>query len=392
MKLFGPRNTDPSAAPTVQFVPGDAFFMRRFDLPAGTEASEVPGFVELRFEELSPFPLDQLHHGFLRAGDGSAVFAYAAYRRRLPPGQAESWTGAPFVLPDFAPALKLRFAVSTVVLVRSATSLTALYFDADRELPARAASRALPVDAGDEAVRATRRVVLDLVQAGPAREVHLEPAGVPQQRAQGLTFVFPPEGRGEALEVVLPTADCWTMDVREPEFVAAQRKRLGVDLLFWHIVQGAVAALLLLVIGEVYLLANSGYEAWLTSRLNARQPEAAAIDAKNALAIGLDNFRGRAVHPFDMFRVLNRGRTPTLYFTEAKLEGMRMEIRGEASNMAEYNAYVGALRGAPELAGPPNEVETKIRDNVTTFTIVVNFRPGAFEVAQQQTPPEAPTP
>ncbi len=365
--------------------------MRRFDLPAGTDASEIAGFVELQLEELSPFPLDQLHHGFLRASDGSAVFAYAAYRRRLPPGQAETWTSAPFVLPDFAPALKLRFTVTTVVLFRSATSLTALYFDPDAELPVRSGSRALAPDAPEETVRATRRTVLDLVQAGSAREVQLAPAGAPQQRAQGLTFVFPADGRGEPREVVLPTTDCWTMDVREPEFVAAQRKRLGVDLLFWHIVQGAVAALLLLVVGELYLLANSGYEAWLTARFNARQPEAAAIDAKNALAIGLDNFRGRAVHPFDMFRILNRGRTPTLYFTEAKLDGLRMEIRGEASNMAEYNAYIGALRGAEELAGPPNEVETKIRDNVTTFTIVVSFKPGVFEVAQQ-TPPEAPTP
>ena len=126
MKLFGLKPSSSTAAPTVQFVPGDFFFMRRFDLPAGMEPGEVAGFVELQLEELSPFPLDQLHHGFLRAADGSAVFAYAAYRRRLPAGQADSWNAALFVLPDFAPALKLRFSVSTVVLVRSDRKSTRL--------------------------------------------------------------------------------------------------------------------------------------------------------------------------------------------------------------------------------------------------------------------------
>jgi hypothetical protein len=121
--------------------------------------------------------------------------------------------------------------------------------------------------------------------------------------------------------------------------------------------------------------------------LNDRQPEALAIVDKKALAVGLDTFRQRAIHPFDMFRVLGRGRAQTLYFTSATLEGLKMEIEGEAPNMAEYNAYIANLRTATELAGPPNEVETKIRDNLTTFKIVVNFKPGEFAVAQQLPPP-----
>ena len=361
--------------------------MRRLDLPAGTEASEVPGLVELQLEELSPFPLDQLHHGHLRASDGSAAFAYAAYRRRLPAGQADTWPSATFVLPDFAPALKLRFPVSTVVLVRSAAALTALYFETDRELPVRAAARPLGADADSDTVHATRRAVLELVAAGSASERVLEAIDGPHQGSQGLTWRFRESDRAEPLELVLPTAECWTMDVREPEFVAAQRKRLGVDLLFWRIVQGAIAALLLLALGELFLLAGSGYQAWLEKRFRDREPAARVIDAKNSLAIGLDNFRGRAVHPFDMFRVLNRGRVPSLYFTEAKLDGLRMEIKGEAASAAEYNAYIQALQSAPELAGPPDEGGgPKVNANLTTFRIIVTFKPGVFAVAAQEIP------
>jgi hypothetical protein len=240
----------------VQFVPGDCFFMRRFTCRP-EPGREVVAHA-LRVEELSPFPLDQLHHGFLRASDGSAVFAYAAYRRRLPAGEAEAWTSALFVLPDFAPSLKLRFTATTVVLIRSSAALTALYFEADRELPVRAVGRALAADAPSEAVAAARRAVLGLVEAGSARELLLESRALPLQRAQGLAFTLPTEGRTQPHEITVPVSDCWTMDVREPEFVAEQRGRLRIDLIFWRIVQGAAAALILLLIGELLMLAGSG--------------------------------------------------------------------------------------------------------------------------------------
>jgi hypothetical protein len=369
-------------------VPGDTFFMRRFDLPAGTAADEVASFVALRLEELSPFPLDQLHHGFLRAADGSAVFVYAAYRRRLPSGLAESWATAPFVLPDFAPALKLRFPASTVVLVRSAAALTALYFEADQDLPVRSAARGLPAEADAEAFTAVRRAVLDLVKPGLAREVQLEIAGPPQQRAQGLTFQLSGESRqDDGREVVFTSDECWTMDVREPEFIAAQRKRLGVDLLFWRIVQGSVAAMVLLVLGEILLLGGSVYASWLQRRFDQRQPDYLALDAKNNLAINLQNFRDRAVNPFDMFRVLARGKPATVYFTEARLEGFRMEVQGEASTNAEYNTYMEGLKAAPELASPPEEKGRKTQNNLTTFTIVVTFRQGAYAAQQTASTP-----
>lgn len=388
MKFLPNRSTPAPAAPEVQFVPGNTFFMRRFDLPAGTEAGEVAGLVELRLEELSPFPIDQLHHGYLRATDGSAVFVYAAYRRRFAAGQIEAWNAAPFVLPDFAPALKLRFAASTVVLVRAPAALTALYFEADRELPIRAASRELPEGADGGTFAAVRRAVLDLVEAGTAREVQLELAGPPQQRAQGLTCQLTGESRADdAREIVLPTAECWTMDVRDPEFVSAQRKRLGVDLLFWRIIQGAVAAMVLLVLGELLLLAGSGVTSWLERRYEARQPDALALDAKNALAIGLENFRGRALQPAQMVAAVLNGRPEAVVFTEIRIEGDRMEISGDAPNLTDYNTYISALKGAKELAGPPYEWDPKIRDNVTTFKIAVTFKRDAFAVAQVTSAP-----
>jgi len=361
--------------------------MRRLDLPAGTPAGEVSALVQLRLEELSPFPLDQLHFGYLCAEDGSAAFAYAAYRRRLPAGQAESWVGASFVLPDFAPVLRLRFNVATLVVVRSENVVAALYFEGGRELPLRGAARALAEGASSqEMLELVKRLALEGVSASGVEEAALDLVPLIREQAQGLAFELIGSERGGRRDVLLPGEDCWAMDIRDAEFIQARRKQLRVDLLFWRVVQAGVGAMVLLLLGEILLLGGSAYARWQERRITQRQPEVQAIDAKNSLAIGLQTFRERAVHPFDMFRVLGRGRPASLYFTEAKLEGLRMEIRGEASNMAEYNNYITALRSVAELAEPPTEVETKIRDNTTAFTIVVKFRAGAFAAAQPSKP------
>ncbi|MGH8017473.1 MAG: hypothetical protein ACREIA_04170, partial [Opitutaceae bacterium] len=206
MKFFPVRTqSQASAEPPVVFAPGDFFFVRRFDLPAGIAAGEIAGFVELQLEELSPFPLEQVYHGHAVASDGSGVFVYAAYSRRFEPEHAERWSRALFVLPDFAPALRLRFDRPAVVLFRSEAGLTVLRFDGVRELPDRVASRPLRIDADDYETRRVRERLLAAIDAAgqPVREVRLTSA--PEQRTPGMTFILGPDaGEGSAAEVVIP--------------------------------------------------------------------------------------------------------------------------------------------------------------------------------------------
>lgn len=369
----------------MNWVRGDAFFVRRLDRPAGTPEAEIPDFVALQLEELSPFPIEQLYLGHVRSGDGSAVFVYAAYRRRFSAEQTAAWSGAQYVMPDFAPALRLRFTTSSVVLLRSETTLTALYFEGGRELPLRVASRALAPEATPDEIERVQQTVLALVEPGSAHEVALAAKALPESRAKGVQISYEPMGHGSGVEVFIPGAECWAMDVRDPEFVAQQRKRLGLDLVLWRIVLGAAAAIALLFLGEVLLFAGKGYASWLRHRSEQRAPEIASIRDKDAAATRLEDFGRSGVQPFDMLSAVtvlrpraSPSEKPPVYFTRTTAKGVTvLEIEGQAPDVASINAYEAALRAAPNVKGVEVRRVTT-RNDGSSFSFAVTFKSGAF--------------
>lgn len=341
-------------------------------------APEVAAFVALQLEQLAPFPLDQLYHGHARAADGSAAFVYAAYRRRFPAEQADAWRAAVFVLPDFAAILRRKFAQATVVTLRSATALTALRFEAGKELPAQVAARPLNADAPPDVVAVVRERVLALVGGNAAQTLAYRLTRPPQHRAQGLTFVLEPDGAGAAAETVVPTSECWAMDVRDPEFVAQQRRRLGFDVVLWRVVQGAAAVLALLLLAEIALLAGRGYTTWLASRVTARVATVESIEEKNSLALSLEDFGQRGAQVFDMLGAIETARLGSIVLTSATAEGRnQLLIEGTAASLADYNAYLGALRAAAAVADVQEQEPPRTRET-TTFAVNVAFRPEAF--------------
>ncbi len=364
------------------FAPGDFFFVRRFDLPAGIAAGEIAGFVDLQLEELSPFTLEQVYHGHTVASDGSGVLVYAAYRRRFEPAHAERWSRALFVLPDFAAALRLRFERPTVVLFRSETALTALRFDGARELPDRVASRPLRLEADDDEMRGVRERLLAAIDAvgRPVREVRLTSA--PEQRTPGMIFILGPDaGEGSAIEVVVPMSECWGMDVRESEFVAQQRRRLGFDLVLWRIVLGAAAAIALLFAGELLLLAGRGYAGWLSRKVEKQAPIVAALEDKHTVANRLADFGASGLSPFVMLATASAPKPPSVYFTRATAEGANnLTIDAFTQNVADMNTFEAALRRLPEVENV--EVRNpRPREDGTTFSVVVVFKAGSFDRA-----------
>jgi hypothetical protein len=80
-----------------------------------------------------------------------------------------------------------------------------------------------------------------------------------------------------------------------------------------------------------------------------------------------------------MLRAINGARPRTVYFTRAATEGLNsLIIDASTKNVADVNQYEAALRATAEVL----DVEVrnlKPRDDGTTFTLVVTFRPGAFE-------------
>src|SRR5690606_34424341 len=99
--------SQPKAAPARQVVilPDEAFFARNVPIVRGPDAAEVTNQLELALEGLSPFPLAQLYYGFLIRPDADHALVFAAYRRRFPVEETETWTTAELVVPRFALSL-----------------------------------------------------------------------------------------------------------------------------------------------------------------------------------------------------------------------------------------------------------------------------------------------
>jgi hypothetical protein len=379
VKADSTTTTSPAdAAPPVALAPGYRFFLRRLELPKDMAAAEVPGFAALQWEELSPFPVDQLFHGQLRATDGSAVFVYAAYRRSFSNEQAEAWKESILVLPEFAPVLRLEFARQTLVFLRTAGSLGAFLFEGGRKLPARAAVRPLAPDAPPDAVEAMRRCLVEQVAARGASEVALRLATPPRYRAKGLEWVLEPDGSGRAMEVFISHHECWAMDVRDPVFVEQQRRRLGFDVVLWRIVLGAAAVLALLIAGELLLFGGRTWVDWRRSTVKEQAPRVAALETKDLVANRLDEFGRASLRPFEMLAAVSAVKPENVWFVSTTAEaGTNLRIEGRATNAAEINTYVTALRASPPVREVPDANVRSAADG-TTFTLTVTFKLDAF--------------
>lgn len=380
------RAESSSRGGAVLAVRGDAFVVRRLELPSGTTEPEVAGFVALQLEELSPFPLDQLYHGHVCSSDRRAVLIYAAYRRRFPVDQTEHWPAAQYVLPDFAGVLRQRFPATSVVLLRAEQTLSALLFVADKELPERVASRPLAPDAPADEVERVRRQLHVLVEAGSAREVGLRARGAPEQRTKGLQFFFEPEGSGSGREVFIPGNECWTMDVRDSAFIAEQRRRLGQDLVLWRVVLGAAAAMVLLLLGEVLLGASQGFVSWLDRRNREQAPRIASIRDRDAATMRLEDFVVSGVQPFEMLEAVNRLKPGNSHLTRSVAKGTSvLEFQGWSPDVASVDLFESNLRAAPSVEAVERR-PVSTNTGGSTFFITVTFKFGSFSRTEVASP------
>ncbi|RKX30764.1 MAG: hypothetical protein DRP71_14505, partial [Verrucomicrobia bacterium] len=248
-----------ASPPEVIFAPGSAFFTRRLSLPPSIQPAEIEGFVELTLESLSPFPIDQLYYGHVVAEAGDAVFVYAAYRRRFPAETTRNWPEVAFVVPAFLPFLRDTHEVDTTVILESGGELTAMWFEAGRQLPERVVSRPIPETEGEESRKEwfekTRTAIL---ARGPGFEHEIHQAGTwkVQEATTNLSFeLLSGDESEEPVESRLaPVSELWAMDIRDRDFVRSRKQAVRIDGFMWRGILGIAAALMILIAGELLLV------------------------------------------------------------------------------------------------------------------------------------------
>ena len=370
--------------PKVSLLPAALFFTRAIPSAPDTPAADMAAQIELALESLAPFPVAQLYHGYYFPLGATAALVFASYRRRFTAEQTELWFDADLVLPTFAAVLGAPLAPGTTVIITHAESLTALLFVADG--PTQIFTAPLPPatddPAANEAALAAAKTELLRTVGGSLKVLDLATLPVAQPAASDGEFTFV---AGEVTSR-LPAATAAALDVRDKADLAARRRGLARDLLFWRVAVGCVLALVLLAVGELVL--GVGRATWQQARLKqvaAQKPTVEKIMNAQALATRIEDLATKRLLPMEMISLV-AGKIPgNIRFSRVTTESKDLDravIEARTDNSGEITLFKTALEGLPEVAS----VEISSQRNspgspTTSFTVTTTFKPGAVKPA-----------
>lgn len=362
-------------APAVALLPDAYFFTRTVSVEEGADTVAVAAQVELALETMSPFPVNQLYHGHYWVPGAGHALVFAAYKRRFMAEQTDQWRGIEWVCPTFATVLGLDFAPATTVLVPGPDALTAVAWGTS-PVPRLVLVRSLPPEA-DAETRA--RVRDDLLRdvGGTTRLIELAATPEVVRSPDEKRFAF----KAGDTELGLDREVCLNLDVRPKDELAQLRRAHKRDLLLWRVFLGTAAALALLLVGELAVL---GARLWHKNRLahfNQQRPVVEKIMTAQALANRIDELSTKRLLPFEMITLLSQKRPKAIQFVRTTTVGLYgMEVDAQTSNAAEISAFKTALAEHPAFDSVEVR-EERSRDQLTTFILVVKFKPEALKTS-----------
>lgn len=360
----------PPPAPPLLVLSGDVFFVRKVSLLAGEPAAPQ---VRLALEGMSPFPPEQLYHGYLPAADGTAALVFGSYRRRFDGEAVEGWAAASLVTPEFVP-LSYEPAAGHTGYIRlhcGPTRLTALVWAAGENLPSFVLTRALESDQAEAFVAEVR------ARAGLADDATVETiAGeiTGQTGADGASLF----ACGDKPLPALPVEWSATADVRDPDFLAGRRKAAVRDLWLWRTLLGTAALLAVAALIDI----GAATLRWQCQRrqalVQAQAGDVKQIDTAQALANRIGELSEKRLMPMEMLSAINPARPDSIVFQRTITRGLHgLEIEAQAGNAEDVGGYAAALRALPVLAEVKTR-EVRARDGVTSFVLALQFKPEAF--------------
>lgn len=369
----------PASPPAAVLLADDRFFTAAVPLASGPEADGVAAQVELALEAAAPFPVAQLYYGyFTRPGAGRAL-VFAAYRKRFSPEESEAWAGAELVAPAFAALLPAPApAGATTWVIARPEGLTAVHFDDDSGVPSAVRVCLLPPEAS-EAERAAARDGL-LREFPGSRAVADLPAPAPDAEAGGgLGF------RAGPIAAVLAEDDAGTIDVRDKAELAMRQRAQVRDRWLWRGLQAAAAVVALCALTELALLGGRVLLGTRTAEVTVQAPLVAEIMTKQTLATRIEEMASKRLLPLEMISLVSTARPAAIQFLSTTTNGLyTLEVQAQTDAQGEIDAFQSALGRLPAC----ERVEVQdlvVRAGVSTFKLVVTFKPEAVRPAENPT-------
>ncbi len=365
--------TVPTPEPShgIMLIPSDRFFVRRISL---SEDSDAESQVEMTLEGSSPFPLEQLHHGFLLSPSRREALVYAAYRKHLPAQLYPGWDSAEAIVPEFIALLGRTSATPLIRCWHREGRVTAVAWDGAGQLPTAILSR----DGGDRA----RRHLVEMLQARLRRDdVPVEDLGgkieIGREARSGL-FSLTVENPGAETRQHLAAPSLQTMDLREKEFMRARRREARRDQALARGFRAVAAAVAAVLVIEVALTAADHGVARAEARVAQNAPAIAKIEASQSLVARAEELAKRRLRPFEMLDLLNQNRPASVLFLRASTpERYALEVEAQTPRADDVSRYEAALGKSAEVT-KLDVRDLRSRDGITTFILAVTFRPDAF--------------
>ncbi len=374
-------------------LPGHLFFVESVELPTALEANEIADFAELTVESIAPFPLEQIHWGFLHAPDATHLLIYAAHRDRLKKHSDATLDAYAWVLPDFAHLQGAHFPEATEVTLLSESCVTLLHFESEAEVPCAAASLPLGSKTIASVIATLRKETEGNDHFARKRSLRLIDTTVSEQGLPTFYHVEDGADNGSAYgnwsELNPSEKLLWQADIRSGEFKESERSARRTSALIAKITAWAALFALLLVGLEILLMAGNAWLGTKTNLIAQQRPGVERIQGKEAFINKVETFAPEnELRPIAILEALNTTRPKGIYFTSTEASGEnQIKVDGIASTINEFNRYTESLSnsGIFSLLGNPKQLT---RSGKTTFTVELDYHHRQAAVA---TPKPAPT-
>ncbi len=369
--------------PKVVLLPDGLFFSRVVPILPGATATEAASQIELALEANSPFPLAQLYYGWYWVPGAESAFVYAAYRRRFTSDQTAEWAEAELVIPASAALFGGVVQPATTLLLTSPEGLTAVHWE-NAQVPARVVYRPLPPEATDEE-RAQVRDAVVRTFGGSITLVDLLVPPAADASSGDREIVL----RSGDFTARLPAAVVAAMDVRDKADLLALRTARKRDLILWRVALGAVAALLLLLLGELALLGGQAWQKVRVAEVRGRAPAVEKIMHAQELATNVQDLVVKRFLPVEMLTTVmgaEAERKPRdLVVTSirssaaaANRGGFTLVMEMHTTNPGQVPAYRQDLQKLPEIENV-NVEPTGSRGDQSLFRVTITFKPGSLK-------------
>ena len=365
------KSTTPPTSP-VLLLPSERFFVRLVPLAADAPAGPQ---VELAIENIAPFPLAQLYHGYVAAPSGDRALLFAAYRKRFSAGEVAGWAEAVAVLPGFLALLGDAPKTPWLRLWTEADRLTAVAWNGRDALPVAVMAREIGADSAET----TRTALLAEIRERSGV------TGTPVQEFSGTAIVVHSVAKGTvSLELktsalTLSAAEAARADVRDKDFLAQRQQTQKRDLRLWRAFQICAGGLAAALVLEAGLFAAGLKLQSVQGTVQQQSAEVRKIETAQALTTKIGEMTRSRLKPFEMIALVNQNRPASIQFVRATTTGtFSLEVEAQTNSAPDVGQFEAVLRATPEFAGVEVR-DLRSREGVTSFTLTITFKPESLQ-------------